>query len=81
MSLGNFELIGDEYPNDGKPYVSLNNASYYYAPHSDPNDNCIQNPTRHLSYAIWEALTNLDNQINYNDYDSDHDGYVDLIIM
>jgi M6 family metalloprotease-like protein len=73
MSFGNFELIGDEYPNNDTPYVSENDVSWYYSPRCQGS--------RHLSYAVYEALTQLDNQIDYNDYDSDQDGYVDLIIM
>lgn len=78
MSFGNLEIIGDEFPTDSKPLVSLHEKSWYYTAHN-PTNYC--EGMRHLSYAVHEALTRLDNQINYADYDSDHNGVVDLIIM
>jgi M6 family metalloprotease-like protein len=83
MSFGSFELIGDEYPMNGQVYESRDQKENYFF-------SCNGGPKR-LSYAVYEALIDLDDQIDYSQYDNDgpdgvpnsgdDDGYVDFIVM
>lgn len=83
MSFGNFQFIGDEYPQNGRVYESRDPKETYF-------NFCGGGPKR-LSYGVYEALTDLDAEIDYTQYDNDgpdgvansgdDDGYVDFIVM
>ncbi|MGH2575023.1 MAG: hypothetical protein ACRDFC_04910 [Ignavibacteria bacterium] len=63
MSLGNFEIIGDEYPQYPNVYRSAGTIESYR------HRNC--GGQQGISWAIYEAITNLDAQIDYRQYDND----------
>lgn len=86
MSLGNFEILGSEYPTNGHVYETVDEQNVYYV-----NPECGALGTKRLSYAVYEALSDLDPQIDYTQYDNDgpdgvadsgdDDGYVDQIVI
>jgi len=67
MSQGNYNLIGDVYP---ILYIPLNNQSYYF-----------QSSGRGIEYLTEEIFTELNQFIDYSQYDGDNDGYVDMIFL
>jgi len=67
MSQGNYDLIGDVYP---VLYIPLNNQSYYF-----------QSSGRGIEYLTEEIFTELNQSIDYSQYDGDNDGYVDMIFL
>ena len=67
MSLNQFQLIGDVY---GQLYIPVHEESYYY-----------KSKDRNISYITEEILTELDDYIDYAQYDSNGDGVVDMIFI
>ena len=80
MSFNGLKLYGDVYPQGQeypKLYVTQNNYEYYssrycHDPQLFPYD---------ISTVVWEAITNLDNEIDYSQYDNNQDGFVDELIV
>lgn len=71
-SNGYFEPIFDVYG----PVTLDNNMSYY-----GKNINGVQGYDQHAEEAVLEGCEKLDNQIDFSQYDSDNDGYVDMVFM
>ena len=73
MSMGQFQLIGDVYP---QLYVPPNDQSYYYTSNG-----------RHIGYLVEEILTAIDPNVNFANYDNlspngySADGVVDMIFI
>jgi M6 family metalloprotease-like protein len=79
MSFSNFRIIGDVYP-QGQEYPKLYLTQFSY----DHYYSLYCHDTSHhfdISTVVWEAITNLDNEIDYSKYDNDQDGYVDELIV
>lgn len=78
MSFSNFQIYGDVYPQSDiypKLYLTRFGYEHYRSPYANPPG------TRDISTVVWEAITQLDNEIDFSQYDNDHDGYVDELII
>lgn len=60
---------------DVLPVVTLSNNMATYG--GNDEDGYDQAPER----AVYEAVKALDSSVNFGQYDNDHDGYVDMILM
>ena len=78
MSNSNFQIYGDVYPistNYPKLYLTQHGYEHYRSPWATPPG------TRDISTVVWEAIVNLDDEIDFSQYDNDNDGYVDELIV
>jgi len=77
MSNSSFTMYGDVYPQGGsypKVYLTSNDIPYY-------TSSGITGLNRDISTVVWEAITNLDDEIDFSQYDNNKDGYVDELII